>query len=418
VAAAATTTSTEAGRNVEVEGATAAVTEPAKARPARARVVLFGMIALAAASVGGFYLYGLGKESTDDAQIEGRVMSVSPRVTGQVVKVVVKDNQEVNEGDLLVELDARELEARAAAARADLLAAKAGLASAQAQLDLTERNGDAALRQARGGLTQAASSVTVSRSSIDQAQADVAAAESRTKLAQTEYDRVVRLHAENAVSQAEVDTRGAALDQAKASLALAVARLDSTRASLTGSAGGVTLAQGRLAQAETIPQQVQAARAAVDLADARVKQSEAALVLADLNVSYTKIKAPAHGVVSRRTVEVGQIIGPDRPLMAVVPLDDVWVVANFKENQLRDMRPGEAAKVEVDTYGGKVARGHVESIAGASGARFSLLPPDNASGNYIKVVQRVPILVRIDDAAGMTLRPGMSVEVTVDTKVH
>jgi len=381
-------------------------------------MVLVGMIVLAAAAVGAFYVSGLGKESTDDAQIEGRVMSVSPRVTGQVLKVLVKDNQEVNEGDLLVELDGRELEARAASARADLQAAKANLANAQAQLELTERSGDAALRQARGGLTQAASSVTMSRSSIDQAQADVTAAESRAKLAQTEYDRVVRLHAENAVSQAEVDTRSAAFDQAKASLELAKARLDSTRASLTGSAGGVTLAQGRLAQAETIPQQVQAARAALDLADARVKQSEAALTLADLNVSYTKIKAPAHGLVSRRTVEVGQIIGPDRPLMAVVPLEDVWVVANFKENQLKDMRPGEGAKIEVDTYGGKVARGHVESIAGASGARFSLLPPDNASGNYIKVVQRVPILVRIDDAAGMTLRPGMSVEVTVDTKTH
>jgi membrane fusion protein, multidrug efflux system len=414
----AAASSTEAGEQAAVASVAAPQKAKAAARPARARTVLVAMVVVAAAAVGAFYVHGLGKESTDDAQVEGRVISVAPRVTGQVVKVLVKDNQEVNEGDLLVELDARELEARAAAARADLLAAKAGLASAQAQLDLTERSGDAALRQARGGLTQASSSVTVSRSSIDQAQADVAAAESRAKLAQTEYDRVVRLHAEKAVSQAEVDTRGAGLDQAAASLALAKARLDSTRASLTGSAGGVTLAQGRLAQAETIPQQVQAARAAVDLADARVKQSEAALVLAELNVSYTKIKAPARGVVSRRTVESGQIIGPDRPLMAIVPLDDVWVVANFKENQLRDVRPGEAAKIEVDTYGGKIARGHVESIAGASGARFSLLPPDNASGNYIKVVQRVPILVHIDDAAGMTLRPGMSVEVTVDTKPH
>jgi membrane fusion protein, multidrug efflux system len=390
---------------------------PAK-RPARAKVVLAGLVSAALLGGGGYHLATMGTESTDDAFVEGRVMNVAARVQGQVAKVLVQDNQVVEAGQVLVELDAEEIQARAAVARADLLAAQATLANAKTQLELTDRNADATLRQARGGLTQAVSSVSASRSSIDQAQADIAAAESRVSFAQTDLQRVAKLRAENAVPQADLDAKQAAFDQAKASLDQARARLESVRASLTGSAGGVALAEGRLAAAQTAPQQVQAARAAVDLADARAKQAEAALRLAELNVSYTQIKAPTKGAVSRRTVEVGQMVSPERPLMALVPLDDVWIVANFKEDQLAEMRAGEPAKIEVDTYGGRVARGHVDSVAGASGARFALLPPDNASGNFIKVVQRIPVLVKIDEAAGMTLRPGMSVEVTVDTRKH
>ena len=386
----------------------------AKKRP-RARLVLVALVVAAAAGGTRFYVSGLDKESTDDAQVEGRVVSVAARVQGQVARVLVKDNQEVNEGDVLVELDRQELDARAEAARADLAAANATLGNAEAQLGLVDRNAQATLKQAQGGLAQAASSVSTTLSSIDQAQADIVGAEARLKLAQTDLDRVVKLAAGGSISPAEVDAKQSQFDQARASLDQARARFESARAGVLGSSGGVVFAQGRLAAAETGPQQIAAAKAAVELARARVKQSEAALRLADLSVSYTQIKAPVKGTVSRRTVELGQLVSPDRPLLAVVPRDDVWVVANFKEDQLADMRSGQPVKISIDTYGRRSFAGHVDSIAGASGARFALLPPDNASGNYIKVVQRIPVLVRFDAKDGAELRPGMSAEVTVDT---
>jgi membrane fusion protein (multidrug efflux system) len=176
-------------------------------------------------------------------------------------------------------------------------------------------------------------------------------------------------------------------------------------------------AQGRLVAAQAGPAQVQAAEAAVKLAQARLQQTQAALSLAELAVSYTQVRAPVTGQVSRRTVEVGQMVGPERPLMAVVPQDDVWVVANFKEDQVGDMRPGQPVEVKLDAFSGRHFKGHVDSLAGASGARFALLPPDNASGNFVKVVQRIPVLVRFDEKPSeLPLKPGMSAEVTVDLR--
>ena len=176
------------------------------------------------------------------------------------------------------------------------------------------------------------------------------------------------------------------------------------------------LAKGRLSAAQTAAEQVASARAALALAEAKTLQAEAALKLAELNLSYTTVRAPHRGVISRRTVEQGQSVGPERPLLAIVPLDDVWVVANFKEDQLAGMRAGQSTTVRLDTYGRRKFRGHVESIAGATGARFALLPPDNATGNFVKVVQRIPVLIRLDGSAGVELRPGMSADVTVRTK--
>jgi len=165
-------------------------------------------------------------------------------------------------------------------------------------------------------------------------------------------------------------------------------------------------------------EQIASARAALSLAEARAAQMESSLRLAELNLSYATVRASHGGVVSRRSVEEGQVVGPDRSLMAIVPLDDVWVVANFKEDQLADMAPGQPASIHLDTYGQKELRGHVDSLAGGTGARFALLPPDNATGNFVKVVQRVPVLIRIDDARGLELRPGMSADVTVRTAVR
>ena len=400
----------------------AAVPDPPQAPPVkigfaqrRSTKVFAGLTALAAVGALGAWVLGHGKESTDDAQVEGRVVSVSPRVSGQVDKVLVIDNQSVKQGDLLVQLDPKDLDAKLASARADLDSAKAGLASAQVNLKLTEVNSDASLRQARGGVTVASSSVASTRSALAQAKAEVEAAEAADRLAQADWTRAQDLAKAEAISRADIDARHSRAEQARAQLDQARAHLASTEANLASSGGGLTTAQGRLAAAETAPDQVKAADVAVQAAQARVDQAQAAYDLAALNRSYAEVRAPVDGVVSRRTVEQGQLVGPERPMLALVPLQDIWVVANFKEDQIGDMRPGQKATVRVDTYGRRDFQGHVESLAGASGARFALLPPDNASGNFVKVVQRVPVLVRLDRAPDVPLRPGMSAVVTVRT---
>ncbi|MCE9672258.1 HlyD family secretion protein [Myxococcus stipitatus] len=399
------------------KNAPSAVKTPAAPR-SRAKKVLPALLAVAVVGGGVRWVVSRGQESTDDAQVEGRIANVSPRVSGQVARVLVSDNQQVKAGDVLVELDATDLEAKLEVARADVLSAEAQAANARSQLALTEVNAGANLRQARGGVVQANSGISSSKAALDQARADVVAAEARFKLADTDLTRVKTLKREGAVTQADLDARQSAYDQAQAALDVARARLSSTEAGVQGSSGGLEAAQGKLAAAESGPVQVQAAEAAVKLADARLKQAQAALRLAELAVSYTKVLAPVSGVVSRRTVEVGQVVGPERPLMALVPQDDVWVVANFKEDQVGEMKAGQAVDVEVDAFGSHHFKGHVDSLAGASGARFALLPPDNASGNFVKVVQRIPVLIRFDDVKDVPLKPGMSAVVTVDTRSH
>jgi membrane fusion protein, multidrug efflux system len=389
------------------------VRTPAKKR---AKVVFSVLVAAAALGAAAGWILSRGHESTDDAVVEGHVLSISSRIGGQVARVLVKDNQLVEAGQVLVELDQTELQAKVEVARADAQAALAQVELAKAQLDLTDRNANAGLKQARGSVLQASSSVASTKAQVTQVHADLAAAGSRLKLTTLELDRARGLFASQAVPQAEMDMRQTNYDQAKATLEQVQARLESTKAAMSGGYAGVVQAEGRLAAALTAPQQVEAARAQVQLAAARQKQVEAALTVAELNFSYAKIVSPVRGMVARRTVEVGNMVSPDRALLAVVPLDEMWIVANYKETQIGNMRPGQNAVVVLDTYGNRKLRGHVESLAAGTGSRFALLPPDNASGNFIKVVQRVPVLIRLDDQQGLTLRPGLSAEVTVSVQ--
>lgn len=399
-------------------GVSALVEAPVVGKPARRRrtpLLIGGLTAAALAISGGYYLLHLGRESTDDAQVEGRVMNVSTRVAGQVLRMTVEDNQMVNAGDVLVELDPADFEAKVAVARADSSAADAAVEQARSALALTQKTAPAGLTQARGGLATANATVQSARASLEEARAAVTAAESRSKLSKLNLDREAQLERGGAVALAALDASQTEFDEAEAQRERAVARLAAAEAALTGTSGGVALAQGRVTAAATESEQISAANANLGLALARAEQARATLSLAQLNLGYTVVRAPHRGVVSRRGVEVGQTVAPERPLLAIVPLDDVWIVANFKEDQLADVRTGERAVVHVDTFGGRELNGHVQSIAGGTGARFALLPPDNATGNFVKVVQRVPVLVRLD-AATDQLRPGMSADVTIWTK--
>jgi len=386
------------------------------AKRSRAKIVLPTLIGVAALVGAAVYLHGKGKESTDDAFVESHVANVAPRVQGQVLHVLVHDNQAVNAGDVLVELDDRDASAQNHAAKADLESAEATLAAVNAQLVLAQHSVDAGLRQAKGGVTQAFALSGSSKAQIDQARADLVAAESRAALTGMELARTVKLHSEGAIARAELDRSQAEHDQARAAVDQAKARLSVASVGLVNAGGGIESAQGRLAAAQTGPDQVLVAKAQVDVAKARVDQAKAALEQAELNLSYMKVRAPTRGVVSRRSVEPGQLVDPARPLLALTELDDSWVVANFKEDQIGSLRVGQAAEVSLDAFSGRKLNAHVDSFSGGTGSRFALLPPDNASGNFTKVVQRVPVLIRIDDKPqDIVLRPGLSAFVTVRT---
>jgi membrane fusion protein (multidrug efflux system) len=385
----------------------------------KAKFVFLGLVLATGGAFAANWVHGRGKEATDDAQVEGRLVNVAPRVQGRVAKVLVRDNQLVEPGTVLVELEDDDLRARLDVAKADLLAAQALQASAEAQEKLTEKTLDASEKQAKGGVVQAQGTLLSSSAGLDQARADIVAADARRKLARSELERAKTLVTSGAATSADLDVRQAALDQAEAAYTTAVARERFAASTITASAGGVDVAKGRLDAAQIGPEQLEVSKASVALAKARVKQSEAAVHIAELNLSYVKVIAPSRGTVSRRTVEVGQMADPARPFLALVSPDDVWIVANFKEDQLAEMKPGQAATVTIDTYGGRTLTGHVDSLAGASGARFALLPPDNASGNFTKVVQRVPVIIRLDplETGGeLRLRPGLSATVTVRVK--
>jgi membrane fusion protein (multidrug efflux system) len=378
--------------------------------------VVFGGLFVAAAGVAIFlYLSRLGKEKTDDAQVEAHVASIAARIPGQVKRVLVDDNQVVKPGDILVELDDRDQQAKVAAARADLAAAQAQQHSAETQLALTEKTAQANLAIARGGIAQAAAMTGSTQALIDQARADIASAESRKTLTKSDRERAEKLFAAGAITKAEVDNRRAADEQADAQLAQAKARLVTAEANRSNSSGTAESARGKLLAASTIDEQTEAARAQVTLTQARTAQVQAALDRAQLELEYTKIRAEMGGTIARRAVEPGQMVGPERPLMAIVDLADTWIVANLKETQVADIKPGQKAEIEVDSFDGTL-HGHVDSIAAGTGSRFSLLPADNASGNFIKVTQRVPVKIKLDDRGGYILRPGMSADVVIHTK--
>lgn len=391
---------------------------PVAPKPRRklARILLPLLLLAASLGAGAAYAHGLGVESTDDAFVEAHVANVAPRIAGQVLRILVKDNQTVAAGDVLVELDDRDQRARLAAAIADVEAAEAQLRVAETQLALMAKTVDSNVKVAKGGLLQAASIQSSTTASIAQANADITAARSRVDLARIEHDRAQRLFASGATPKRDLDAATASLDQAEAAQQAARARLELAKANIESAAGSSEAAQGRMVAAASGPEQIAAAAAQVDLATARLDQAKAARDAAELQLSYTKVTAQVAGTVSRRSVEPGQLVSPDRPLLALVPLDDTWVVANFKEDQLASIRPGQRVEIEVDAFGGRKLAGEVDSLAAGTGSRFALLPPDNASGNFTKVVQRVPVLIHVERQDGLELRPGMSVEATVHTK--
>jgi membrane fusion protein (multidrug efflux system) len=356
------------------------------------------------------YRYFTSYESTDDAQVDGHVNSVSARITGHVIKLNVQDNQYVPAGTVLVEIDPADYQVAYERAKADFDDAQAAAIAAGVTVPITSVNTSSQVSSTQADVNSARAGIQVAKQQFEAAKAQLQEAEANNVKAQNDLGRYKQLVDKQEISQQQYD-------QAIAAARASAANVEAARASADAAQQQVTQAQGKLVQAEansryaqTAPKQMQITRAKATSALAEAQRKKADLDQAALNLQYTKIVAPVNGIVSDRTVEVGQNVAPGQELMKIINLDDVWITANFKETQLRQMKTGQRVTIDVDANG-RTYDGKVDSIAGASGARFSLLPPENATGNYVKVVQRIPVKIVLDPGANNDhqLRPGMSV---------
>jgi membrane fusion protein (multidrug efflux system) len=350
--------------------------EDAPEAPKKKRPVLPIVLVLVLAAVGYFgYRWWQGRdwETTDNAQVEGHITPVLPRVGGYVSQVRVEENQQVKAGDTLAVIDDRDLRTKLEAADADLQAAE---------------------ESATGNGSQVEAQAAAARAQAGAAQAQIAAAQANAEKARRDVDRLRPLAERNIVSKQQFDAVVAASAAADAQVRAARETASAASSQATAAGAGVRVTRSK----------IESARAARDAAA--------------LQLSYAVIVAPMDGIVAKKSVEVGQLVQPGQPIMSVVPLNDVWVTANLKETQTRDLKVGDPVEVEVDAYPGRTFHGRLESISPATGARFSLLPPDNATGNYTKVVQRIPVRVRFDgrEDPQHPLRPGMSATVRIKAR--
>lgn len=397
---------------------TAAPAEVAPQEKAKSRRnLVLGAAAAAAVTVGfGWYVAHRGLESTDDAQTDGDVIAVPALATGTILAIHFVDNQQVKAGDLLAELDPTPAKARMAQAEATLASAEASAAAADADVQVAQTDAMGDKRITEAGLQTAAVGARTYAAQINEADAEVRSAQASLAQAKLDHDRATTLFASASISKAEFDKADTMFALAESNVDGARAHAASVRDSATQARSRVVEASAKAKQSENVEPVVRQAQAKAQAAHATVETDRAARDLAAIDLSYTRILAPKDGVLSKRTINEGQIVGAGQAIVQLVT-PHVWVTANFKETQLGKMRVGQPAHFTVDAYSGIELQGEVESISGATGAKFSLLPPDNATGNYTKIVQRVPVRIRVRDVpAGVVLRPGMSADATIDTR--
>lgn len=384
-------------------------------RNPRARAIALVALVVVFVAVGWYWWDSRRWENTDDAQIDGHIYPISARVAGQVVKVNVDNGVSVHKGDVLVQIDPTDYKVALERAQADYQDSLANLQAAQLGVPVSSAGSSSQINSTTAEVNSAQAGVTAAQKQMDAAQAQVVEAEANAKKLNADVERYRMLLDKHEIAQQQ-------FDQAIAAAAAANATVDARKASLLAAQAQVRMAESRVQQskaewrnAQVTPKQVEATRAKAESAAAQAQRYKAALDQAQLNLNYATIVAPVDGIVGKRSVDPGQNVAQGQDLMAIVPLRDIWVTANFKETQLEHMAPGQPVKIKVDTYGGRTWDGHVTSIGGATGAKYSLLPPENATGNYVKVVQRIPVRIDFDNndkpdfnSDGL-LRPGMSV---------
>jgi membrane fusion protein (multidrug efflux system) len=393
----------------------AEIAQPKKSR----RAIVFVVIAVLAAVAVGLWWRGTFTEDTDDAQVNGHLIQISSRVNGHVLKVDVAENQVVKAGDVIAELDPKDFEVAVENAQAALAVAEANAAAAQVNVPITTINTGSNLRSADADVSGAHAGVEQAEQQLQAAQAKVAEAQATLTKAEADLARYKPLVEKDVISKQQWDAAVASRDGAKASLENAQAGERAAKDGVRVARERETQSQAMQKYAETGPQQVAATSARAKAALAQVAQAQALLDQAKLNLSYTKIVAPEAGIITRKSVEIDQNLAAGQNLLTLVSLDDLWVTANFKETQLKSMAAGQPVEIEVDATG-KTYHGKVTQIGGATGSVLSLFPPENATGNYVKVVQRVPVRVDFTDLKNEdpnhALRPGLSVEPKVRVK--
>src|ERR1700738_316858 len=369
------------------------------------------VVAILLVLIGGFFLwrYFSTYESTDDAQVDVHLYPVSARVSGYVVRVNVDDNQWVQKGRVLVEIDPKDFEVAVAQAQANLANAEATAQSLNITVPITSTNTSSQLRSTASGVVNSRAGIIAAERQLSAAHAQVEQAEANDVRAQEDLRRYKLLVDKREIAQQVYDQAVASAKASTAAVAAARANESAAQQFVQQAQSRLVEAQANLQSAGTGPQQVSSTRARVRAAIADVEQKRALLEQAQLNLQYTKIVAPVSGEVNKSVV-VGMNVQAGQQLLTLVPLDEIWVTANFKETQLRRMQVGQKAKIHIDATG-RTLNGHVDSIAGATGPTFSLLPPENATGNYVKIVQRIPVKIVLEQGENRDhlLRPGMNV---------
>ena len=364
-----------------------------------------------------WWLHARQYEDTDDAQVDGHISQIGPRISGYITKVYVEDNQEVQPGQLLVEIDPRDYEVALARAQADYADSQAAATAARYNVPIASISTSSQIEAARADVNNTQAALSAARKNLDAAKAKEQAAAANNVKAQNDVQRYKPLVERDVISKQQYDAAVAAAQSAQADLESAHDNVIAAQEGVTEAEAKLVQSQANLRNTTTGPRQVQVTQARANSAESTAAKNKAELEQAQLNLQYTKIYSPLHGVVGHRTAEVGQFVQPGQALMSLVDIDNVWITANFKETQLRNMKPGQPVSIKVDANG-REYKGKVLDLGGASGARFSLFPPENATGNYVKVVQRIPVRIVLDpnEDKDHSLRPGMSVEPKVKVR--
>jgi membrane fusion protein (multidrug efflux system) len=387
--------------------------------PRGGRAAALLLLAVVIIGAGLFVRNSLAWESTDDAQVNGHIMPLSARINGYVLEVPVIEGQLVHAGDVLVTIDPEDYRIAVEQARAMFADAHASAASSRFNVPITSVTTKSNLDSAETAVVNAEAGFKGAEQNFESAKAALEQAEANAAKSDADLVRYEQLVAKEDISHQQYDQAVAAAKANRSGVLSRGASVQVAEQAVRQAQGKLLQARADLRSAETAPQQVSMTRARADAADAQAQERRAQLDQAELNLSYTVVRSPVTGIIGKKTVEVGQNVSIGQELVEVVPLDDVWVTANFKETQLAHMRPGEPVEVKVDAYG-RTWKAHVTNLGAGAGSVFSLLPPENATGNYVKVVQRVPVRIDFDrtsdrnpgsdfNAEGL-LKPGLSVE--------
>jgi membrane fusion protein (multidrug efflux system) len=383
------------------------------------RAILIGAVIIALVVAGLLWFFLAAYESTDDAQVDGHLHPVSARISGTILRVnpEVEDSHFVKAGTVLAEIDPADYQAERERAVADYNRLQASSLAAEKDISVISSGSNGRLDLARAAVSEAEDAVASEKATLDASEARLAQAQANFTRAEADRQRYAKLLAKHEISQSEYDRVATEADTDKSAVVAGKAEIAAAKQRVSAAQSRLIQRKADVLAAGSAPQQIASSKAKAAAASSDAIRARAQLTTADLNLGYTRIIAPVSGIIGRKTVEAGQRVQPGQQLLTIIPVYDLWITANFKETQLRKMKPGQPVTIHAEATG-EDYRGHVDDLAGATGSRFSLLPPENATGNYVKVVQRLPVRILLEkgENSDHRLRPGMSVEPSVRTR--